>query len=262
MLPYFARDLVFTGSILLILGASLIYFVAVQAKANPGDTLVPLSGHTVPLIQKAQLIHAADNSMPLRLSIGMQVRNRSHLQALVHEFYDPRSPYYHHFFTSQQFAQLFGPTSGQVQAVVAFLHQQGLQVTHIAANNLLIDATATVAQAEQAFSTQINTYQLGAHSFYANAVPPRVPASISPLVAGINGLDDSMQFLPYYQRLAGTARAVHRSSHIHHANIPGSQGYGPADLAAAYDLQPLQNAGILGDSQTIALFELDGYLSS
>lgn len=262
MRRYFVRNLLFTGSILLILGASLVYFVGVYAKANSGDTPVPLSGHTVPLIQKAQLVHAADNSLPLRLSVGMQVRNRSQLQSLVHAFYDPRSPSYHHFFTSQQFAQSFGPTAGQVQAVTAFLQQQGLQVTHVASNNLLVDATATVAQAEHAFSTQINTYQLGTRSFYANATPPSVPASISPLIAGINGLDDSMQFLPYYQGLASAARTVHQPARMHHAGVAASQGYGPSDLAAAYDLQPLQSAGVLGDNQTIALFELDGYLSS
>ena len=36
-------------------------------------------------------------------------------------------------------------------------------------------------------------------------------------------------------------------------------GFGPKDLSGAYNATPLQNAGILGDNQPVALFELDGY---
>jgi kumamolisin len=36
-------------------------------------------------------------------------------------------------------------------------------------------------------------------------------------------------------------------------------GFGPKELSGAYNATPLQNAGIQGDNQTVALFELDGY---
>jgi kumamolisin len=42
----------------------------------------------------------------------------------------------------------------------------------------------------------------------------------------------------------------------------GPTGLGPKDLAGAYDVTPLQDNGTLGDNQTIALFELDGYQQS
>ncbi len=45
-----------------------------------------------------------------------------------------------------------------------------------------------------------------------------------------------------------------------HTGLGG--GYGPADLNGAYDATPLLQAGIQGNNQTVAVFELAGYPSS
>src|SRR5207302_2514277 len=107
----------------------------------------------------------------------------------------------------------------------------------------LIDATGSIAQAQYAFNTQINNYQLGSHIFYANAIAPSLPASLTPLVTSIGGLDNSLRYQPHYRRL-NVAQAA-----------PG--GYTPEDLAAAYDSTPLQNAEILGSRYALALVALD-----
>src|SRR5579859_6752102 len=104
-------------------------------------------------------------------------------------------------------------------------------------------------------STTINNYQLGNRAFYANATPPVVPAAIASLISSIGGLDNSTQYQPLYQRLASKTHVAKL------ANGPSS-GYGPKDLVGAYDAAPLQNAGMLGENQTIALFEMDGYQPS
>ncbi len=70
---------------------------------------------------------------------------------------------YHHFLSPQQFVDEFGPTADQ--QVIDYLHHQGLSVTHISSNRLLIDASATVAQAEAAFQVLIKNYQLGSNLF-------------------------------------------------------------------------------------------------
>ncbi len=184
--------------------------------------------------------------------------------------YDPQSAQFHQYLTPDQFNQLFAPTSDQAQQVVSFLQSQGLAVTGVAPNKLLIDATGTVAQVQKAFDTQINTYQSGNHTFYANATAPSIPGSINQLITSISGLDNSVQYYPLYQRAHTYPQAIPaqytqqhstQRSQITHFAGPGS-GYGPKDLAGAYDISPLQNAGNLGDNQTVALFELDGYQSS
>ena len=246
------RTILFSATTIILLAASFLTFHVFAARADGGQP-VTLSGQVAPLVQQAQEIQAADTSQQLNLSIGLQLQNQDQLDSLLSAMYDPQSATYHQFLTPDQFDQLFAPTSDQVQQVVAYLQSQGLTVTGVASNNLLIDVSGTVAQVEQAFNTQINTYQLGARTFYANAAAPAVPASISPLIASISGLDNSVQYQPLYQL---------QTSHQHHAASGPTSGYAPKDLEGAYDVAPLQSANVLGDNQTIALFELDGYQQS
>ncbi len=216
------RNLLFVVSAVLLIGTSLIA-VHLSARADLNQR-VTLKGQFAPLVQQAHLIQATDANQQLNLSIGLKIRNQADLDSLLQAMYDPQSAQYHQYLTPDQFSQLFAPTSDQVQQVVGFLQSQELTVTSVAPNNLLIDASGTVAQVQKAFDTQINTYQSGNHTFYANATAPSIPGSINQLITSISGLDNS--------------------------------------LAGAYNIAPLQNAGNLGDNQTVALFELDGYQSS
>ncbi len=260
------RNLLFVAIALLTLGVSIFAMrLTVHADLNQRVTL---SGHAVPLIQQAQLLHATDANQALNLSIGLQLRNQADLDSLLSAIYDPRSAQYHQYLTPDQFDSMFAPTSNQVQQVIAFLQSQGLTVTSVAPNNLLIDATGSVTQAQQAFHTQISTYRLGARTFYANTSAPSVPASISQYITSIGGLDNSVQYHPLYSRLASNSQpgrhwqrpTSHQHGHV--ISFAGQNGYGPKELSGAYDAAPLQNANIQGDNQTVAVFELDGYQQS
>src|SRR5437764_3908145 len=179
------RSILFAFTALVLIGASLLAIrITVQADANQR---VALSGQIVPLVQKAQLLQATDPNQQLNLSIGLQMRDTAGLDSLLGALYNPNSPQYHHYLTSEQFNSLFAPTSDQVQQVVSFLQSQSLTVTSVAPNNLLIDTTGTVAQVQQAFNLQINNYQVGNHIFYSNASAPSVPTSISQLITSISG---------------------------------------------------------------------------
>ena len=249
----FVRNVSFVVSSLMFIAVSLLAMrVVVHADQNSRTIL---SGHTVPLIQQAHLVQNTSATQQLNLSIGMQLRNPSDLDSLLSAINDPNSSQYHQYLTPDQFDQLFAPTSDQVQQVISYLQSQGMTVTSVAPDNMLIDATATVAQVQQAFSVQINTYQAGNHTFYANTASPSVPTSISQLITSIGGLDNSVQYQPLYHRMI---------KHIqnHGAALATPSGFGPKDLSGAYNATPLQNAGIQGDNQTVALFELDGYQKS
>lgn len=247
------RNLLFVFASLLLIATSLLAMrVMVRADQNPPGIL---SGQIVPLIRQAHLLQATDPGQQLNLSIGMQLQNTSELDSLLSAIYDPQSQQYHQYLTAGQFEQLFAPTADQVQQVVSYLQGQGLTVTSIAPNNMLIDATGSVAQAQQTFNVQINNYQLGSRTFYANAGPPSVPAPIGQLITSISGLDNGVHYQPLYRRLAG-------QNHGHFMPSAAQSGFGPSDLSGAYDAAALQSAGTLGNNQTIALFELDGYQSS
>src|SRR5256884_3131940 len=224
------RNILFIVTSLLLISASLLAMrIVVRADQNQHNVL---SGQVAPLIQQAQLLQAASPNQQLNLSIGLELRNQANFDSLLSAIYDPQSLQYHQYLTPDQFTQLFAPTSDQVQQVVSFLQSQGLTITNIAPNNLLIDASGTVAQTQQAFSIQINNYQLGSRTFYANATPPTIPAPISQLITSIGGLDNSVQYQPLYQH------ALHTKQVTFHTHGPTS-GLGPKDLTSAYNASSL-----------------------
>ena len=244
------RNLLFVVILTLLVGGGLVASRLVIVHADTQQRMT-INAQTVPLVQSAYLLHALDSGKRLELSVGLRLRHKAELQFLLREIADPHSSHYRQYLTSEQFKQAFAPTPQQVQQVVTYLQGQGLTVTSIAANNLLIDATGTVAQVQQCFGVQINTYQLGPRVFFANAQAPDLPASIAPLVVSVGGLDNSAQYHPLYQRLALPPTV---------SSTP--PGLSPHDLISAYDVAPLRNSGVNGQKQSVALLELDGYQES
>jgi kumamolisin len=236
---------------------SLFAVQALLARANGvQSTRMTLTGQTVPLVQHAHLLHVANTTQQVQLSIGLQLRNEGTLDNFLQEVSDPQSSMYQHYLTPDQFAQYFAPTSDQVQQVSNYLQSQGFAITSVASNNLLIDADGSVGQAQQAFRVQINSYQLGNQQFYANSTAPSLPAKIGALVSSISGMDNSVHSHPLLQR------SLRHTSSKRATRIGPVSGLSPKDLASAYDVTPLQQSGLLGENQTIALFELDGYQKS
>ena len=240
------QNLVFIIIAILLAEGSLAAARLTLAHASV-DQRALLSTQLVPQVRTARLLQAADPRQILNLSIGLRLRDEAQADSLLAAIYDPQSPRYHHYLTPGQFTRLFAPDPSQIQQITTYLQSEGLTVTAIAPDNLLIDATGSVARVQQAFQTRINLYQQGGHTFYANATPPAIPATLSQLIASIGGLDNSAQYQPLYQ---------------HRTILAGASGLSPDDLAHAYDIAPLHDGGVQGAQQTIALFELDGYQRS
>ena len=247
---------IITIVVLALVSLSTFSIELLRARA---DQHIVLQSQIAPLVRYAHSLGAANGQQELNLSIGLQPRNQQQLGSLLNDLYDPRSSRYHHFLTPQAFAAEFGPTPQDQQQVVDYLRNLGLNVSSVSPNGLLIDASATVAQAESAFRVQINNYQIGNNVFFANANPPTIPVSLSSLIVSVGGLDNSAPMQPLYY-LAGPK---HKKVGMHSLLVPHAQnGYKAVDLAGAYDSNPLRQAGVQGNNQTVAIFELDGYQSS
>ena len=242
---------------ILIIGVSILS-VALIARSRQNSPYI-LTGQNAPLVSRAHMLGPADAQQQLSLSVGLQLRNLPQLEDLLAQLYNPRSPMYHHFLTAQQFVEQFAPTPDQVQQVKSYLQQGGLNITSVSSNGLLIDATATVAQASALFQVTINNYVLGSNTFFANANPPVIPGSLSSIIASIGGLDNSVKMHPLYHLVGSGHGKSKLPLNLPHANV---SGYGPTELSGAYDATPLHQAGIDGSNQTVAVFELDGYQSS
>ncbi|HEU0003309.1 MAG TPA: protease pro-enzyme activation domain-containing protein, partial [Ktedonobacteraceae bacterium] len=258
----YLRKLVTTCVGLVIIVASILSVVFI-ARAKQNSPFV-LTNQTVPLVSRARMVGPADAQQQLNLSVGLQLRNRSELDSLLSDLNNPRSSRYHQYLTPQEFAAQFGPDADQVQQVKTYLQQQGLAVTGVSPNGLLIDATSSVAQAESAFQVTINNYVLGANTFFANAGAPVIPGALSSIIASIGGLDNSVKMHPLYH-LSGPSHGKSKPNFTAHASASpnaAQSGFGPSDLSGAYDAAPLQTSALQGSGQTVAVFELDGYQSS
>ena len=257
----FLRKLMIVGVTLILLSVSILSVVFI-ARARQNSPYI-MTNQIPPLVSRAHLVGPADAQQQLNLSVGLQLRNRQELTNLLSDLYNPRSSLYHHFLTPQEFVAEFGPTTDQVQQVESYLRQQGLAITSVAPNGLLIDASATVAQAEAAFQVTINNYTLGTRGFFANANPPVIPGALSSLIVSIGGLDNSVKMHPLYHMSSHPkGKAKPSLSNAKSSPHAAQSGYGPTELNGAYDGNPLQQSGVQGNNQTVAVFELDGYPSS
>ncbi len=244
MRRHLVRNLLFVVATVLLISVSLLAVSNIYARSEQPAIL---SGQTVPLLSQAHFLQATDPQQRISVAVALRLRNEPELDNLLRAIADPHSSLYRHYLTSEQFNQMFAPTDDQVQQITSFLRGAGLTVTSIAGDHLLVEASGSVGSVEQAFHVQLNNYRLGKHIFYANAGPPAVPAALSALISSVSGLDTSVEYHPLglTRRLAGP-----------------TNGYGPQELSAAYDATPLHAAGLQGDNQTVAVFELDGYQQS
>lgn len=113
-------------------------------------------------------------------------------EALARAVSDPTSPSYRHFLTPQQFRQRYAPSQAAVGVVQRWLRAQGFTVDYTPTNNHYVAAAGTVAQAEAAFATTLDTYAVRGQQLRAPATALTIPADVAAAgVTGVLGLDDS-----------------------------------------------------------------------
>lgn len=96
------------------------------------------------------------------------------------------------------FMSTYAPTADQVSQVTSFLTAQGFTNVQPEPNNILIDATGTVATIEKAFDTQMESYtDSSGLSLYANSQPAYVPQALAGLVVAVLGLNDAQMQKPH-----------------------------------------------------------------
>ena len=181
----------------------------------------------------------------LRLLVGLQLRNRAALDALLAGLYDPASPNYRLFLTPQQFADQFAPRRRQYAQVTRFLRQSGLTVTRIFPNRMAIEARGTVEQVERVFRVNINSYVSAGRAFVANDRDPQVPTELAGVIGSVAGLEDYIE-LRAHSRIAPEAALMSRGG-----TIP--VGYTPQQIATAYDFASAYENGYTGAGATLAI---------
>ena len=191
----------------------------------------------------------------LNLAIGLPLRDRKGLTNLLQAIYDPASPEYRHFLSPAQFAERFGPTEADYQAVTAFAIANKLKVTATHPNRVVLEVAGPVSNIEKAFHLTLRTYShpLENREFYAPDVEPSL--NLAAPVLHISGLDNYLLPHPTSLKRRPLDGAFTRLS------IDGS---GPSSTFMGNDFRAAYVPGLTltGAGQSVGLVEFDGYYPS
>jgi kumamolisin len=218
-----------------------------------------LNGYVPEIVRQSTFLGARAAGENLNIVVDLQPRQAQLLANLTAQLAETAQKKARTYFTPEEIAKDFAPGQSQQTAVVQFMQQAGFQLTAIDRENLLLSFQGTVGAAEQAFDTTLVNYRTpDGHIFYAPDEEPALPGKLAPMIAGIVGLDSTLQF-------THRPLTLEKSSHLsENAGCPG-QGknyYLPAQLASAYELDKLYQAGYQGQGESIALVEMNDFANA
>ena len=244
---------------LLAILASLFLFVGPAAQAQNGRSilitqsldeskLITLAGNTRPEANKENDRGLVADSLSMEHMLLQLKRSPEQERALlqyIEELQVPSSPNFHRWLTAKQFGQRFGLATQDLNVIIHWLESHGLKVNVVYTNGLLIDFSGTAGQVRSAFHTEIHELDVKGIKHFANMSDPRIPAALAPAIVGVVSLHDFKPHTNYKPRPDYTFVGC---GDICYSVVPG-------DLATIYNLNPLFNASISGQGQTIVVIE-------
>jgi len=249
--------------VLLPVGA-LITLLFLPNESFSAAQIQSLRGHLPATSRNLQPIGQMSGAARLDLAIGLPLRNTQALTDLLEQIYDPASPQYRHYLTPEQFAERFGPTPQDYEAVVAFAEANGLTITARHPNRVVLDVNGPVAAIEKAFNLRMQLYQhpKDARTFYAPDTEPSLNLSVP--ILHIAGLDNSVLPVPKYHRKTAFDKTTNDPADKGPIDSKPKLGSGPGGTYMGFDFRAAYVPGtaLTGARQSIALFELDGYFPS
>jgi subtilase family serine protease len=230
------------------------FLLATVFSVQAVSTRQVLRGHVPEPVPHLTAVARLPASQQLYLSIGLPLRNPEALTSLLQQIYDPSSPSYHQFLTLAQFKNRFCPSEQDYLALIEFAKTNGLSVTGLHANRMIVNVGGSVGDIERVFHVTLRAYKhpAEARSFYAPDVEPSLDRQVA--VNDISGLSDFGKPHPNYilQQKGLVSKAISNAG-------SGSGGsYKGYDFRAAY----LPSVSLTGAGQTVALVQFDGYLAS
>jgi len=223
----------------------------ITATIDPAQ-LVTLVGNTRRAANPKSDLGIVADSLPLGhlyLQMKRSPEREAALKQYIDELNDPKSSEFHQWLTPSQFAEHYGVDVQDVATVKTWLKSQGFTVHGSTQSGLLIDFSGTAGQVRTAFHTELHHYNVGGKTHLANASDPKIPAALTPAVAGVVSLHD---FHPRPMNKSLIQGPAYDASSTKNDLVAG-------DIATIYNLNPLFAAGYSGQGQSIMVLE-DTYL--
>ena len=213
-----------------------------------------LKGHVPAQVRGAVAVGRLAPATNLNLAIGLPLRDPAGLAEFLRQLQDPASSNFRKYVTPEQFAERFGPTEQDYEAVVAFAQANGLKVTAHHTNRLVVSVRGSAGDIERALHVTLREYQhpKEARLYHAPDVEPSLDLSVP--ILHVSGLDDFAIPRPMHrrQRAPATAQATPNGG-----SYLGSL-YGGTDFRTAY----VPGTTLNGNGQSVGLLQFDGYTAS
>lgn len=212
--PFSVGVAVFVALVMVSSGGLLVF--SVNASLYPPIRIAPLAGPSAahPIESGAQLQHGSYMTSPgthyaslpnasiqspisplapVRFTVGFQIRNQAQLEQILSEQATPGTPMYHHWLTTEQEAQMFGPDPVTVQNTINYFTSLGFTVGTRGA--ISISFVGSTGQANFAFRTQLSNVQYGGGAMaMMNTMPLSLPTPIAGGILSVNGFDSTRAF--------------------------------------------------------------------
>ncbi len=218
-----------------------------------------LSGSVQASQTPAQDLGATSSSATQTVSIVLQLRNQDALTSFISETVDPTSPRYHQFLSVQDFASRYAPSDAEINRVKADLGKQGIQVTEVYQNHLVLRATGSMAQFNQYFATEVHNYSENGRNYIRPNHALTVPSSVSDVVLAVTGLDTKPRMRSLSHNMSSDSKGALKVSpplstlnnSVTTTNQPGA--FTVTDVAELYNITPLYKRNVLGQGHKIGI---------
>jgi subtilase family serine protease len=179
-----------------VLLAALVAGVLVATRADAAPPArATLPGSAPSWANAHNRVGSVDPNGDVGFRVYLRWNDAAGATALARAVSDPHSSSYGKFLTPAQFRSRFAPTQAQVGAVQSWLRSQGFSVQYTPQNHHYVSAEGTVAQAAAAFGVSFGMYKVNGLTVRSPSSNVSVPSSLSGVVAGVVGLDDSARFV-------------------------------------------------------------------
>jgi kumamolisin len=189
----------------------------------------PVNPHK-PFISRIALTDA-ENAVSMEFEVALKMHNFSELQARVARG-ERISP--------QEMVARYDPLATDYEAVAAWIRSQGLTITRQDGNHMAIFAGGKISQIQQALQVTFSRVTFEGKEYTSATNAPSVPATLSPILLGINGLQPHIR--PH-------THLIVKPSSLTSTNPP----FLPSQVAQADNAVSLYGSNITGSGESIAI---------
>ncbi|WP_190303125.1 MULTISPECIES: S53 family peptidase [Methylomonas] len=236
----------------------LLAFVYAGATCATDSGRIRLQGHVpAQAVKQSRTLARNPEQQTLNLSVSLPLRNTAELLDFIARVNNPADPIYGQFLTSEQFAERFGPTKTDYDAVVREFSAKGFRVSNTNKPSQLLSLQAETWQVEREFKVRMQRYRsTTGREFFAPDQEPEFSAELAARVVHLAGLTDWSVRKPKFKQV-----------HAKPANLTAKDigsgpqgGLSPSDIANAYDIEVQRTASDF--PQTLAVVALADYFNS